>query len=225
MVNASPPIPANETPDVIIIGHQWWWEFQYPKLNITTANELHVPLRTRLLAEVRSADVIHSFWVPQLGPKIDATPGFPTNTWIQADMPGTYQGTCVEYCGAEHANMRITVVAQTETDFNAWVQQQQVVPPIPTSGEAATGYQLFLQLTCSNCHTIAGTTAQGTVAPDLTHVADRMTLGSGVIPNSPAYLASWLADPQTIKPECLMPNLHLTTDQINALVAYLEGNK
>ena len=225
MVNAAPPVPAGQTPDVIIIGHQWWWEFQYPKLGVTTANELHIPTGTRLLAEVRSADVIHSFWVPQLGPKIDATPGFPTNTWLQASMPGTFQGTCVEYCGAQHANMRIMVIAQTESDFNSWVQQQQVVPALPTGGDAALGAQLFATLTCSNCHTIAGTDAQGTIAPNLTHVADRQTLGAGVIPNSAAYLASWLADPQAIKPESLMPNLNLTTDQINELVAYLEGNK
>ncbi len=225
MTTADPAVPTGQTPDVIITGHQWWWEFQYPKLGITTANELHIPAGVQMLVEVQSADVIHSFWVPQLGRKIDATPGYPTHIWLQANQPGTYQGSCAEYCGTQHANMRFLVIAQSQSDYDTWVKQQLVVPAVPTSGEVATGYQLFTQLTCSTCHMIAGTSAQGTVAPDLTHVASRTTLAAGVIPNSPAYLASWIANPQAIKPGSLMPNLNLTTDQINAIVAYLEANK
>ena len=228
MATSDPNIPTGSdapTPDIIVTGHQWWWEFQYPKLGITTAGELHLPAGTQMLIEVKSADVIHSFWVPQLGRKIDATPGYPTHLYLQADNVGTYQGECSEYCGTQHANMHFLVIAQTQSDYEAWIKQQQTVPAIPTSGEAAMGYQLFTELTCSTCHTIAGTSAQGTVAPDLTHIADRQILAAGAIPNSPAYLASWIADPQAIKPGALMPNLHLTTDQVNAIVAYLEANK
>lgn len=222
-IRALTPPPQTETqPDVIVIGHQWWWEVKYPATGVTTANEIHIPAGKRLLFQVGTADVIHSFWVPQLGRKMDMIPGRMNYVWYQVDEPGVYLGTCSEYCGAQHAWMRIRVVAQTQEEFDAWQQQQAQPASTPTSALAQEGQQLFQQLTCVNCHTIQGTPANAVVGPDLTHVASRSTLASGVLENTPQNLASWLADPQSIKPGIRMPNLQLTGPQIGALVTYLE---
>jgi cytochrome c oxidase subunit II len=222
---ADPSIPEGQQPDVIITGHQWWWEVRYLKSGVITANELHLPVGKRLLAEVVSSDVIHSFWVPQISRKIDATPGYTAHLWLEADQPGVYQGSCAEYCGTQHAWMRIQVFAESKTDFDAWQKQQLVIPTTPLSGDAAKGAVLFQQLTCSSCHTIAGTPANAQIGPNLTHVASRPTIGGGVLDNSPASLTKWIANPQVIKPGVLMPNLELSITQINELVAYLEAIK
>jgi cytochrome c oxidase subunit 2 len=217
--------PANRDPDVVVIGHQWWWEARYPS-GVVTANEIHVPAGKDLLVRVESEDVIHDFWVPQLGRKIDAVPGHPSSVWMQADVPGTYLGACAEYCGSQHAWMRIMVVAQSQADYDAWLEHEKApAPPTPPGvqgGAAARGSATFDAKTCVRCHFIAGHGDAVRVAPDLTHLAERTTLGAGVIANDPADLARWLKDPQSIKPSSHMPDLNLTDDEVNDLVAYLE---
>jgi cytochrome c oxidase subunit 2 len=212
-------------PDMVIIAHQWWWEVHYPKTGAVTANEIHIPAGKPFYTRIESADVIHDFWVPELGRKVDAIPGHPNYLMIQADKPGTYLGTCAEYCGAQHAWMRIRVIAQTQDDFNTWMQDQLKVPQTPTSGLAAEGAKFFAQGACVACHTIAGTNANGNVGPNLTHVASRETIGSGVLDNTPGNLAAWITNPQAIKPGNNMPNLNLPSSEIQALAAYLETLK
>lgn len=218
------PAPG-EKPNLVITAHQWWWEAHYPASGVVTANEIHIPLDKAWLVELKSADVIHDWWVPDLGRKIDAIPGHPNHFWIQADKPGTYLGTCAEYCGAGHAWMRIRVIAQTEAEFQAWERHQLAVPATPTGGDAAQGGKLFQQLSCSVCHSIAGTPAQGDIGPNLTHVASRETLASGRLINTPQNLANWISDPQEYKPGSHMPNFHLSAEQDHDLVAYLETLK
>jgi cytochrome c oxidase subunit 2 len=217
---ASDP-PANREPDLVVVGHQWWWEARYPS-GAVTANEIHIPAGKDLLVRVESADVIHDFWVPQLGRKIDATPGHPTHVWLQAEAPGTYAGACAEYCGSEHAWMRIVVVAQAQAEFDAWERHEHAQALAPPDGAPMHGASLFVNKTCVKCHAIAGLGEQVQVAPDLTHLAERHTLGAGVIANDPANLARWLRDPQGVKPGSHMPDLNLTDDEVNDLVAYFE---
>jgi cytochrome c oxidase subunit 2 len=222
MIELDPP-SGDQDPDIIVTGHQWWWEFQYPKSGVVTANEIHLPIHKKILLRVTSADVIHSFWVPALARKIDAIPGRKNYIYFEASKPGIYHGFCSEFCGTQHAGMRITAVAQTEEDFKTWERAQLKVPPEPTEGIAAQGAKLFAEKTCYNCHAIAGTGANNNVGPDLTFVATRLTLGAGVLKNSPENLAAWLHNPNTYKPGSHMPNFQLTPGEIKALVAYLEG--
>jgi cytochrome c oxidase subunit 2 len=225
MQKSDPPAAAGQSPDVIVIAHQWWWEVHYPKAGVVTANEIHMAAGQRYLFEFESADVIHDFWVPQLGRKIDMIPEHPNQMFLQADQAGTYSGTCAEYCGAQHAWMRIRVLVQSTADFNSWLQAQAQVPALPTTGEAAQGAQLFQQLTCANCHAIAGTPAQATIGPDLSHIASRQTIGAGVLDNNPENLSLWIDNPQTIKPGVRMPDLQLSAIQVQQLVAYMETLK
>ena len=219
------PAAGRRKPDLVIIAHQWWWEIHYPGSGVVTANEVHMPVGEHWLVQVESADVIHDFWVPRLGRKIDAIPGHPNHIWLQVDVPDTYLGSCAEYCGAGHAWMRIRVIAQTPEAFAAWEKQQLAIPPPPATSEAVAGEKLFLDHTCANCHTIAGTPAHGTIGPDLTHLAGRETLAAGALTNTPDNLARWLRDPDAVKPGAHMPNLDLSSGQIKELVAYLEGLK
>lgn len=222
--SADPSVPDGRPPDLIVTGHQWWWEAEYPG-QIRTANEIHIPTGKALLVELRSADVIHDWWVPQLGRKMDAIPGAPNRFWMEADRPGSYLGTCSEYCGVEHAWMRIQVIAQPERNFDRWLAEQAQAPPKPASGSAAQGADLFQKITCGNCHTVAGTPAKARIGPDLSHGASRATLASGRLENTVSNLNKWLADPQSIKPGVAMPNFRLTQDQVNELTAYLETLK
>jgi cytochrome c oxidase subunit 2 len=217
---ASDPAPSRE-PDLVVIGHQWWWEARYPS-GVVTANEIHVPAGKDLLVRVESEDVIHDFWLPQLGRKMDAVPGHPSFIWLQADTPGTYMGACAEYCGAEHAWMRIVMIAHPQAEFDAWQQHELQPPPPPADGAAARGAAEFDAKTCIRCHHIEGRGAAVRVAPDLTHLAERATLGAGVIANDPASLAHWLKDPQSVKPSSHMPDLNLSDDDVSDLVAYFE---
>ncbi|MEZ4616530.1 MAG: c-type cytochrome [Caldilineaceae bacterium] len=189
-----------------------------------TANEIHIPTGQPLLVQLASADVIHDFWVPKLGRKMDAIPGHPNQLWLQADQPGTYLGACAEFCGAQHAWMRLRVIAQSPTDFAAWQQAQRQSPPPPPATDtlASQGAKRFQALTCSNCHAIGGTPAQANAGPNLTHVASRQTLGAGVLENNPANLAQWLTNPQSVKPGNQMPHFQLSAADLQALVAYLE---
>jgi cytochrome c oxidase subunit 2 len=218
---SDPETASVGVPDLRVIGHQWWWEVRYPADAVVTANEIHIPTGTRLLVELSSADVIHDFWVPQLGRKMDMVPGHPTRLWIESNAPGTYTGACAEYCGAEHAWMRLRVVAEPAADFARWIANQRRAPAAPVEGAAAQGAQLFVNLTCANCHAVGRGDDRPRIGPDLTHLASRRMLAAERIENNPETLAQWLAEPDVIKPASHMPNAHLSRDQVTALVAYL----
>lgn len=222
MTIADPP-PA-PTPDVVVIGHQWWWEFRYPNSGVVAVNELHIPLGTPLSLRLDAADVLHEFWVPELTRKMTTVPGHPNHIWLEADKPGTYLGICSEFCGTEHAWMHFFVIAEPQEDFDAWIKAQ-LQPAAPPEGEAAKGLALFQQLSCASCHAVKGTPATAQVAPDLTHIASRQEIGAGIVDNTPENLHRWLADPQKVKPGVLMPNFKLTDEQVNELVAYFETLK
>jgi cytochrome c oxidase subunit 2 len=200
-------------------GHQWWWEFAYG--GTKTANELHIPVDTPIDLDLTSVDVIHSFWVPELGPKMDMLPGTTNHLRLLARRTGAYDGQCAEFCGVEHAWMRIRVVVQSQAEFDSWLAGQR--SPAATQGDAGEG--VFLSNICVNCHTIAGTAAAATAGPDLTHVASRATIGAGVLPNDVAHMRAWLADPQRYKPGSLMPRIPLSDADLDALAAYLGALK
>jgi cytochrome c oxidase subunit 2 len=207
---------------VTVVGHQWWWEFRYPDLGVVTANELHLPVseaarRRPAVLRLESVDVIHSFWIPQLNGKTDLIPNHPNTMWVEPLQVGTFYGQCAEYCGTQHANMQIRVVVHSKGDFDAWVSAQRQPPAHP----AGAGRAVFLATACVNCHTVQGTSAQGTFGPDLTHLMARATLGAGVAPNTRDNLRRWISDPAHLKPGALMPAMNLTDDQIDTVVAYL----
>lgn len=218
------PLPGQDVLQVRVVGHQWWWEFEYPDLGIVTANELHIPTGQPVQLTITSADVLHSFWVPRLGGKMDAVPGRQNKLWLQADEPGTYLGQCAELCGTSHANMRLRVIAQTAAEFEAWVRTRQNPVTQPQSDLAARGQAKFQQ-TCAACHTVDGTPAKGKVGPNLTGVGSRTTIAAGMLQNTDENLARWLQNPPAVKPGALMPNLNLKKEEIEALVAYLRGLK
>lgn len=220
-ISDPPPAPK---PDVVVIGHQWWWEFQYPETGVVAVNELHIPLGKPLSLRLDSADVLHEFWVPELTRKMTAVPGHPNHIWLQSDKPGTYLGICSEFCGTQHAWMHFFVVAEPQADFDAWTQAQ-LQPAAAPGRDAAKGLALFQQLSCVSCHAIKGTPANAHVAPDLTHIASRRELGAGILDNTPNNLRRWLENPQKVKPGVLMPNFNLTEEQVNELVAYFETLK
>jgi len=207
------------------VAHQWWWELHYPQSGVTAANEIHLPVGKHLLLRFESADVIHGFWVPSFGQKIDVIPGHPNSMWLTITRPDLYLGTCNSFCGMAHANMRIRVFAQSPEDFNAWLAHQRQPASPPSAVEAAKGAQVFMEKNCVNCHSIAGLMTRGRVAPDLTHVGSRTTLAAGTLPNTPENLAKWLRNPQSVKKGVRMPDTGLNTDQIKHLTAYLEGLK
>ncbi len=229
-----PGNPKNATPDIEIIGHQWWWEYRYPNAKVITANELHIPAGKKLLAKLMSSDVQHDFWVPRLGRKMDMYPDQINYLYVTADIPGLYNGNCAEYCGAQHAWMLIRVVAEPQADFDAWLAKQQKAPGVPsqppaqpgqTAGNIANGEKIFLNNTCINCHAITGTTANAEVAPNLTYLGLRGSLGSGIIQNNSANLARWILNAKAIKPGVLMPAYQFSTQDLRDLVAYLEEQK
>ena len=219
------PVLQGRKPDIIITAHQWWWDFRYPKEHIVTANELHIPVDKKLLMQIESADVIHSWWVPDLGRKIDAIPGRTNYGWINADTTGIFEGTCSEFCGTEHAWMRISVIAQSQGDFDRWVEAQRRIPGVPGDSAARVGEVLFQQKTCGNCHAIHGTPADARIGPDLTHVGSRRTLLSGMKKNTPGNMEAWLKNPQEVKKGANMPDFLLSKDEIHDLTKYLEQLK
>jgi cytochrome c oxidase subunit 2 len=216
------PQAKGRDPDLVIVAHQWWWELHYPRQGFSSANEIHVPVNTKLLLKLESADVVHDFWVPALGKKVDAIPGHPNTLWLTVTRPGVYLGTCDEFCGTEHAWMRIRVIGQPEHEFEAWAAHQALPAAASSSPQASKGAELFQDRTCASCHAIRGTDATARIGPDLTHVAGRDTLASGALDNTPANLARWIADPQAIKPGCYMPDLHLDRSEVELVTAYLE---
>jgi len=220
----SDPAPP-EKPDLVVIGHQWWWEIKYPESGVVTANEIHIPVGRPLAVRLDSEDVLHEFWVPELARKMTTVPGHPNNIWLQADKPGRYIGVCSEFCGTEHAWMRFLVVAEEPADFEAWQAAQTRPALAPESGPAQQGSAVFQQMTCVNCHAINGTPAVARVGPDLTHFASRKQFGGGINENTPDNLRRWLRNPQAVKPGVKMPNFNLTDDQLTELVSYFETLK
>jgi cytochrome c oxidase subunit 2 len=216
---ADPPI--DREPDVTVVGHQWWWEVRY-RDGTVAANEIHIPTRSDVLVGVEAADVVHSFWVPQLGRKMDAIPGRTNHLWIRADEAGEYPGACSEFCGAQHAWMRILVVAQPRDEFRDWISHQASAAKPVSGPNASRGEQLFRSKTCVSCHEIRGLDNNTEVGPDLTHFASRKTIGAGVLQNNAANLRRWLTDPQRIKPGSRMPTFHLTAANLEDLSAFLE---
>lgn len=218
--------PAANAVEVQVIGHQWWWEYNYTDLGVTTANELHIPVGTPVRLTLESADVIHSFWVPKLVGKQDLVPGRKNTMNLEADKPGTYFGQCAEFCSLSHANMRLRVIAEPQDDFDRWVADQRSDAVLPSGGASAAGMREFLSNVCIQCHTVRGTKASfGKVGPDLTHFMSRTTFGAATYDNTVENLESWLRDPQAAKPGNKMVIPKLTEDQIAKLVAFLRSLK
>jgi cytochrome c oxidase subunit II len=229
------PRPGDNTLFVTVVGRQWWWEYRYDhyngrKLDFITANELHVPacdpgakgVKRPVYLRLESADVIHSFWVPRLAGKMDLIPGRTNSLWFQTDRPGLYLGQCAEYCGTQHAGMLLRVNVDPPADFERWLENQKKrADKEPKDPAARKGKDLFLSLSCVNCHRVRGTPAKGTYAPDLTHMMSRQTLASGTLKNDEATLRQWLRDPQKVRPGCLMPAFQLSDRELGLVVQYL----
>ena len=215
--------------EIEIRGHQWWWEVIYknadPSKQIRTANELYLPAGVPVHITLKSDDVIHSFWVPNLAGKQDLIPGRVNDIIIRAERPGLYRGQCAEFCGLQHAHMAMDVAVVSKTDFVDWEQRQRQPAPAPRTPLQLAGYNIFINRQCSSCHAITGTPASGSVAPDLTHVASRASIGAGTFPMRTGHLYAWLADPQSAKPGNNMPTIGLEPSELHALVAYLETLK
>jgi cytochrome c oxidase subunit 2 len=254
-----------EALDVVAIGHQFWWEYRYPKYGVVTANELHIPLSdphkpTPTFIKLTSADVMHSFWVPKLAGKTELLPNRVNELWVDPHEPGLYLGQCAQFCGPEHAKMLLRVYVDPPAHFETWIRQQQQLQQsgaagvseaaqqqpnpgeargipmnspqtygelsaqakdVPQQNDAQAGREIFEQQACMNCHTIAGTPANGRYGPDLTHLMSRSTIAAGIVPNNRKNLEAWIADPNTFKPGTLMPAMHLTDRQNVQLAAYL----
>ena len=212
---------------VDVIGHQWWWDFQYhdvtPSDVVTSPNELHIPVGVPVVLKVMSTDVIHSFWVPNLMAKRDLIPGMVTNTWIQADDAGVYRGQCAEFCGYQHAHMAFDVVAEPMDKFQAWIRQQRQPAEEPATDQQRRGRDVFMQSPCVTCHSIRGTDAGSHIGPELTHVASRLTLAAGTLPNARGHLAGWIANSQSIKPGNRMPPNPLAPEDFQALLTYVRS--
>jgi cytochrome c oxidase subunit 2 len=210
---------------VKIHAQQWWWEVEYPgsdpSQQVTTANELHLPLGRMASIELQSDNVIHSLWIPVLNGKTDLIPGRTTEMAVTPRRNGRFLGECAEFCGLQHAHMLIPVTVESPAAFAAWLDRQRAPAPAPTTLAAVRGKQLFEQGPCAMCHAIAGTDAGSHAGPDLTHIASRPTIGAGALPNDAAHLAAWLRDPQAAKPGTQMPDPRLRPDEISDLVAYL----
>jgi cytochrome c oxidase subunit 2 len=213
-----PPAPTALRVDVA--GKQWWWEFRYPDLGFTTANELHLPAGQQVAFNLHAPDVIHSFWIPQLGGKRDVVPQRVNRIVLTPEVPGEYPGQCAEYCGESHANMRMRVVVHDRAGFDAWVKAQQAPPVEPQEPLAQQGKALFTQQACVGCHAVRGLSA-GVIGPDLTHFASRRTMGANLLPITPENLVRWIETPAHLKPGNRMPDLGLRGEQSRALAAYL----
>jgi cytochrome c oxidase subunit 2 len=218
-------LQASSAVTIEVTGHQWWWEITYadalPSRRAMTANEIHVPLNRPVVLKVTSRDVIHSFWAPNFQGKRDLIPGYVTAIWLQADRPGSFRGQCAEFCGLQHAHMAFDVVAEPEGDFQRWLDTLRTPAAEPRTDGQRRGRDVFMTNRCSGCHTITGTAAHGQIAPDLTHLASRGSIGAGTLPNTRDHLAGWLRDPQVSKPGNQMPPHPIADDDFSALVEYL----
>ena len=220
---------ADSPLSIKITGNQWWWNVEYqnaiPSNNITTANELHLPVGRPVKVELQSNDVIHSIWLPNMHGKKDLVPNYPTMFYFRPDKVGTYWGQCAEFCGYQHAKMRFIVVVETPEEFDAWISAQQQTPPPPTDAVQQHGQQIFLTSVCTQCHTVQGTNANARVGPNLTHVASRQYIAAGSLQNTRDHLRSWITDPQAIKPGIRMPMNTYSDGDLDALVSYIESLK
>ncbi len=215
-------------PEILITGHQWWWQIDYlnedKSKQFTTANELHLPAGRAIYIEVITRDVMHSLWIPALHGKVDLIPGVPNYILIQSSQPGSYVGQCAEYCGAQHAHMRLLAIVQQPKEYEAWLQQQLQPGAEPKTPQEVAGRNIFVSGPCALCHQVRGTAAGGTTGPDLTHIGSRQMIGADSFPNTNGYLGGWITHAQTLKPECLMPNLtQFTGPQLQDLIAYLRS--
>jgi len=210
--------------EVDVVGHQFWWEYRYPGLEVVTANELHVPASdpsnpTPVLLHLYSTDTVHSFWIPRLAGKTDLIPNFPNTMWIDPTEPGLYLGQCAQYCGAQHAKMLLRVYVQSPADFAKWVEHQR--ESARKSEDVLRGKELFERTACMSCHTVAGTPARGRFGPDLTHLMSRDTLASGIVKNTRENLRAWIKNPESFKPASLMPAMGFDDGELDAVTDYL----
>jgi cytochrome c oxidase subunit 2 len=212
------------TMTIDVTARQWFWDIEYRDRGVRSANELHIPVGERVRVRLHSADVIHSFWVPQLNRKADAIPGTTSLLDLEADDEGVYRGQCAEFCGLQHANMSFSVVASSRDEFEQWLGAQAQPPPQAT-GRLKQGQLVLLGSACVYCHTIAGTNASGRVGPDLTHFGGRRTIGAGLLPNTRGNLGGWILDPQHLKPGNKMPGTDLSGEELQSLIDYLESLK
>jgi len=218
------PLPTPGALEVIVTGHQYWWEYRYPQLNIVTANELHLPVSDAIhpratFLKLLSADTDHSFWVPRLGGKTDLIANHPNQMWIDPHETGLFLGQCAQYCGTQHAKMLLRVYVQSPEEFERWVHDQQQT----SMGDAPSrGQHVFESTACVNCHTISGTSARGRFGPDLTHLMSRQTIAAGAAPNTPEQLRLWIQKPDAIKPGSKMPAMGLSDADVADIAAYLE---
>ena len=212
-----------------VTGHQWWWEIRYNDVDasniFTTANEIHIPVGVPVTFTLHGADVIHSFWVPNLAGKKDLIPGKVNSIWLQADKPGVYRGQCAEYCGLQYAQMAFWVIAESQEQFNAWKQNQTQTSVPAASDSQKRGQQVFLSSTCVMCHAINGTPAGSNIGPNLTHVGSRNTLAAATMANTREHLAQWIKDSQQIKPGNKMPQNNLSDADLQSLIDYLQSLK
>jgi len=219
--------PTKNGLSIELTGHQWWWEVRYNDVDasniFTTANEIHIPVGVPVMFSLRGADVIHSFWVPNLAGKKDLIPGKINTIWLQADKPGIYRGQCAEYCGLQHAKMALWVVAEPQEQFNAWRQNQTQQAVAAASDVQKRGQQVFFSSTCVMCHSINGTPAGSNIGPNLTHVGSRHMIGAATLVNTREHLAQWIKDSQTFKPGNRMPQNNLSDADLQALVEYLQS--
>jgi len=220
-------LPRDKALRIEITGHQWWWEATYVDpvagRQVTTANEIHIPVGEPVQIIGSSADVIHSFWIPNLAGKKDLIPGHATATWIQADRPGIYRGQCAEFCGHQHANMAVLVMAESRDEFNSWYETQLLPAAPPSDSVSKAGEAVFMSKGCPLCHTVGGTRALGRIGPPLTHIGSSYTLAAGTLKNTRGNLAGWIVDPQGIKPGAKMPPNDLSGSELQAILSYL-GN-
>ncbi|HZR04411.1 MAG TPA: cytochrome c oxidase subunit II [Candidatus Udaeobacter sp.] len=227
--NAIYATPDPNALSIKITGHQWWWEVEYqdpqPSEVMTTANEIHVPVGKPVKLELQSTDVIHSFWVPNINGKKDLVPGHPTTTWFTGNRAGEFRGQCAEYCGEQHAHMRMVFVAQSRDAFGDWLKAQKKSAAEPRTESQRRGREVFLAAQCVMCHTIQGTNARARLGPDLTHIGSRIMIGAGEFPNTRGYLAGWISNASALKPGARMPPNQLSSDDLNALLDYLESLK
>ncbi|MFT3894678.1 MAG: cytochrome c oxidase subunit II [Anaerolineales bacterium] len=217
--------------EIEIVGRRWWWEVKYPDQGFTTANEIHIPVGVPVKIKLQSADVIHSFWVPELHGKMDLIPTRINNITIQADSAGIYHGQCAEFCGLQHAHMGFVVVAESQDDFNSWLAVQKQAVVAPTDPIAQQGQQVFISAGCTFCHTVRGLDDKEEdrssidLGPDLTHLNSRLTIAGASLTNNRGNLAGWIVDAQHIKPGSLMPNMYVSSEDLQALLVYLETLK
>ncbi len=215
--------PEKGAVKITVNGERWWWDVEYPG-GVRGANEIHIPVGRQVDLTLKSDNVIHSFWVPQLAGKVDMIPGQTNFLRLTANKAGTYRGQCAEFCGIQHAHMVFYVIAEPPAQFDRWLARRKSgAGTSAESDEASQGERIFQRETCAGCHTVAGTSAQGRVGPDLSDFNTRRTIGAGTVPNDPEHLAKWVENTQTIKPGSLMPPSHLSKDDVRRLVAYLES--